>query len=79
MLRESKGGLGAYAYFLEVKAPYVGLHKITNTWKSYESFAINRDRKAVKLRERSYTNLGWGTTKMGTRSKSGLEKVFTPA
>ena len=37
MLRESKGGLGTYAYCLEVKAPYVGLHKITNTCKSYES------------------------------------------
>lgn len=40
LLRESKGGLGAYAYCLEVKAPYVGLHKITNTCKSYESEVI---------------------------------------
>ena len=39
-VRVRAGLAGAYAYCLEVKAPYVGLHKITNTCKSYESEVI---------------------------------------
>ena len=39
-VRVRAGLAGAYAYCLEVKAPYVGLHKITNTCKSYNSKVI---------------------------------------